>query len=101
MARTLREIAKLEQPRLVDIRIVVGLALLVGRVARPRCKVSDGAGRPIAIEGFQAEAKLQEFRLHTRKRRDGVARQNADRRFVASDRAPYEILAARIADLDD
>src|SRR5262249_59859773 len=50
MARTLGNVALLEQVALVDVGIELGLAAHVGNVARPAYEMFDRAGRTIAVE---------------------------------------------------
>ena len=61
MARTLGDVAQLEQPRLVDVRIVFRLRALIVEIARPGRKVRDGAGRAVAIVDFEPTALPREI----------------------------------------
>ena len=100
MAGALGDVASLEQVVLVDVGIEFLLVRGVGEILRPAHEVRDSARRPVAIEDLKNKLVGREFARDFRERVGRRFGEQAERLFVAVNRAANEIVRAGIAHLD-
>src|SRR5262249_21966427 len=101
VAGALGDVAQAEQIALVDIGIVLGPALRIGKVTRPAHEMRDRPGRPVAIEHLEAETTCSNLPLHPGECRRRLPRHETPRLFVAVDPPSDEIIDAEITHVDD
>jgi len=94
-----RDVALAEQLSLVLSRVVLGLAALIGAIARPGEELIHRALRPVPVEDLEAEAHRRQLRLHTREGLGCLDRQPALAVEVAVDGPAHEILVGVVTNL--